>query len=195
MRALTVVVLMTVTDRSAMAAGKTQIHIYMNDHDESALLLGPGIPLASSLFDKIGVKLVWHDGARPAGVTGYALRTLKHAPEAASAEALAGTQMGVTEIGEIAIYRDRVSRFLMEHSNLKNVAAGYVLAHELGHAIEGMPRHSDSGIMKAHWSPDDFQNMVFHKLVFAPIDAELIRGRLAAKSSSQTSQVGQKDKK
>jgi hypothetical protein len=39
---------------------------------------------------------------------------------------------------------------------LAGVLLGHVMAHELGHVLEGISRHSDSGLMKAHWDDHDF---------------------------------------
>jgi hypothetical protein len=47
-------------------------------------------------------------------------------------------------------------------------AAGYVLAHEVEHTMQGVARHSESGILKAHWSTEDFKEMTYHKLAFVP---------------------------
>jgi hypothetical protein len=84
---------------------------------------------------------------------------------------------------EITVYKDRIRRFLDGHASLKGVAAGYVLAHELAHAMQGVARHSESGIMKAQWSGEDFTAMVYHKLAFTPVDVELIHRGLARAAS------------
>ena len=40
-------------------------------------------------------------------------------------------------------------------------------------------RHSDAGILKAHWTRDDFVMMLNQRLAFTPLDAELIREGIA----------------
>jgi hypothetical protein len=45
--------------------------------------------------------------------------------------------------------------------------------------MQGVPRHSESGVLKAHWSNDDYQEMIFHKLVFTNLDVDLIHRGLA----------------
>ena len=71
-------------------------------------------------------------------------------------------------------------RFLNAHPSLSGVGAGYVLANELAHAMQGEARHSKSGIMKAHWDTRDFQEMLFQKLAFTAEDVDSIHQRLAA---------------
>jgi hypothetical protein len=51
---------------------------------------------------------------------------------------------------------------------------GYVLAHEVGHVLEGVSRHSDEGIMKAHWAVREYADIKMGKFAFASEDAELI---------------------
>ena len=51
---------------------------------------------------------------------------------------------------------------------------GYTLAHEITHILEGVARHSKSGIMKAHWDIADHSQMRQGQLVFAPEDVYLI---------------------
>ena len=59
------------------------------------------------------------------------------------------------------------------------MALAYVFAHELAHAMQGVARHSETGILKARWSNDDFTAMLFHKLDFTDFDARSIREGLS----------------
>jgi hypothetical protein len=69
-------------------------------------------------------------------------------------------------------------------------AAGYVLAHELGHAMQGVGHHSESGILKANWSKEDFQEMIYHKLAFTPYDIEVIHQGLAIRLALRRLETG-----
>jgi hypothetical protein len=40
--------------------------------------------------------------------------------------------------------------------------------------IEGMDRHSETGLMKAHWSKKEIEEMCFRPLSLAPEDVQLI---------------------
>jgi predicted aspartyl protease len=51
-----------------------------------------------------------------------------------------------------------------------------------------MDRHSDSGILKAHWTGADYTAMRFHRLAFAEEDVRLIR-RAAARSGQLETQT------
>jgi hypothetical protein len=40
-------------------------------------------------------------------------------------------------------------------SDYRDALLGYVLAHEIGHVLEGLVRHSGAGVMKASWNRAD----------------------------------------
>ena len=80
---------------------------------------------------------------------------------------------------EITVYKDRLQRFLADTPVCRKVAAGYVLAHELAHVMQGVARHSESGIMKARWAREDCDAMASHQLAFTQSDVELIHQGLA----------------
>jgi len=50
----------------------------------------------------------------------------------------------------------------------------HVLVHEITHVLEGIARHSASGIMKARWEGADYERMYFAPLPFAGEDLRLI---------------------
>jgi predicted metalloendopeptidase len=55
---------------------------------------------------------------------------------------------------------------------------GHILAHEIGHVLENVARHSDTGLMQANWTRDDISMMIWAGLPFAPEDKALIRARM-----------------
>jgi hypothetical protein len=196
---LTTVVLLAVFGGSMYAAEKTRVDVYISDRDESSELLSPGKVVASAIFERIGVHLNWRSGRLPAtqsaagngALPAFAVRTLQHAPESATGGALASARIVGLSGTEITVYEDRLQRFLDNHRSLAGVAgvgAGYVLAHELAHVMQGVARHSESGILKAQWSNSDFEEMIFHKLAFTNFDAELIHQGLARQLASRRSE-------
>jgi hypothetical protein len=84
--------------------------------------------------------------------------------------ALAYAQLGEARI---EVFSDRILTSVEElvAPNLM----GHVLAHEIAHVLEGVDRHSDEGIMKAHWTNRDYEQMHPHPMQFAPEDVGLIR--------------------
>jgi hypothetical protein len=51
----------------------------------------------------------------------------------------------------------------------------HVLVHEVTHILQGVMRHSDSGVMKAKFTATDIVNMKFHPLGFTDEDLYLIQ--------------------
>src|SRR5580704_15859825 len=194
---LTTVALLAVMGGGSMyAAAKTRVDVYLSNRDDSAQLMGAGKILASGIFEKIGVHVNWRTGELSATRDdagnetlrkAFGIRTLEHAPESATPGALASARILGSSGTEITVYKDRVLRFLDNHSNLAGVGAGYVLAHELAHVMQGVGRHSESGILKAQWSNTDFEEMIFHKLVFTNFDVELIHKGLALQLANSAS--------
>ncbi len=56
---------------------------------------------------------------------------------------------------------------------------GHVLAHELGHVLEGFDRHSEAGVMKAHWDHREVDQMPVKPLSFSAEDVAPIRWGVA----------------
>jgi hypothetical protein len=187
----TVVLLAVIGSGSVYAAEKTCTAVYASDvylskRDGSSELLRPGKLVASSIFAKIGVHLHWREGELPSTQSGagdgaiqrvFGVRMVEHAPKTATRDALASARIVGSSGTEITVYKDRLQDFLNIHSNLAGVSglgAGYVLAHELAHVMQGVARHSELGILKAQWSNADFEAMIFHKLAFTDFDVDLI---------------------
>jgi len=57
---------------------------------------------------------------------------------------------------------------------LPQIVLGYVLAHEITHLLEGISRHSDTGVMKAGWNRTDIFAMRRGRLVLSSEDLDLI---------------------
>ena len=63
-----------------------------------------------------------------------------------------------------------------------SIVLAHVLAHEITHILEDIPRHSESGVMKAWWTIADCDEMRRRPLAFASEDIELIHLGLAARA-------------
>jgi hypothetical protein len=74
----------------------------------------------------------------------------------------------------IVVLFDRVKRSANGPTQVSIVLA-HVMTHEIAHLLEGIARHSKTGVMKAHWNAKDFALMGWSPLPFAPEDIELIR--------------------
>jgi len=143
--------------------------------------------LASRTFHRIGVQLDWHRasssfcGQRWVIQVTYSL----HTPIDLVPSALAYTRP--YEGIHIDILYDRVSG---GNEVERAEVLGYVLVHEITHILQGVARHSDSGIMKDHWNKADFVRMRLVPMLFSEDDVDLIhkglheRADLAASTRS-----------
>ena len=133
--------------------------------------------LAAEMFVGVGVRIEWREG-RPkpslrerAIVAHMAIDT----PQAfmPCAFALARVYEGV----HITLFWDRVQR--KTNSATAGVVLGHVLVHEITHILQGINRHSESGVMKAQWTGQDYSEMTWRPLPFTPDDIDLIQRGLA----------------
>ena len=135
--------------------------------------------VASRAFQSIGVLLKWREGTpTPEAIESHCgeiieLQIDPVAPRGRTLEAAAYATPGASSGTRIHIFYDRVKELAPNVPNLY----GYVLAHEIGHVLQRMARHSAEGIMKARWDGSDYNSMGVYALRFTLEDAALIRDR------------------
>jgi hypothetical protein len=146
----------------------------------AALALGMAQGVTARIFAQVGVRVIWRTGADPAALLPCteAVRIVldEKAPAGFAADALAYATVGAAGTAIHVFYR-RIQR---EHAaGLLPALLGHVFAHEVTHVLENVARHSEEGVLKAHWTQSDFDEMTFRPLRFASVDAELVRARFA----------------
>jgi hypothetical protein len=127
---------------------------------------------ASAIYYAFGVRLRWH--VRPNCEASHDVVRITIAdqePQDAPGDAMAYAHP--YEGRHVLVMYGRVRR--LECYCERNPALGYVLAHEIAHVLEGISRHSESGILKAHWDRADFEAMLNGSLRFAKEDVSLIQ--------------------
>ena len=135
--------------------------------------------LVSRMFAPIDVRIDWRDRrncpANAIRITVNAFTTPSLLPRAlAYALPYEGTH--------IVVFYDRVQEAV--ESRRVPILTAHVIAHEIGHILEGVNRHSGTGIMKARWANDDYSQMAWRPLPFASEDVILIHHGLEARSAS-----------
>ena len=135
---------------------------------------------ASSLFLSAGVKLDWHrevsfcKGQRDAMVVSFTASTPKTFHPGALAYAY--PYEGV----HIEVFYDRIAQ--ADPGLLPSLMAN-VMVHEITHILQGIDRHSASGVMKAVWNSSDYTLMKRGLLRFTAVDVEMIRDGFAARTA------------
>jgi Zn-dependent protease with chaperone function len=154
-------------------APKATVMVCM-DADQHVLM---GVrPLASAMFASIGVRIDWRErGLYPAGKCAIQVQLSYRSAGYGKPKALAYAQ---PYEGTIVIFLDRVQQ--LNHEGGPSVLA-HVLAHEITHVLEGIDRHSETGLMKETWNNQDYAVMRRKPLPFAPEDIRLIYEGLKAR--------------
>jgi hypothetical protein len=165
---------------------------------EASAVSGPILSMAeavaSEILASVGVYLRWANARSPdtqgpsrCGTSGSVQRvdlrftysTARDHKPRALAETFLFAQSGV----HIIVFYDRLERTLALYPKSAGRILGHVLAHEASHVLLRFPGHAENGLMKAHWSQDDYSRMGFKNLGFTPEDATLIRSNLASACS------------
>jgi hypothetical protein len=166
-----------------------QVNVQLNSQVQVPKnLLRDSQQAATVIFARIRVQLIWRGLSQQASkvVAGMgepsthdlAVEIVPHAPSPRNV-ALA-TAMPLADSGvRIVVFYDRVKPLLVGHHAPEATILGYVLAHETAHVLQGIARHSETGIMRASWTDGDFQLMGTRLLTFTPEDVQLVRRRLA----------------
>ncbi|HYL38432.1 MAG TPA: hypothetical protein VEV17_21115 [Bryobacteraceae bacterium] len=146
---------------------------------------------ASKMFARIGVRVQWHSVGRsplPADALVVDMVERGSKDECAGALACAKPYEGI----HIRVFVDRLGATVPK--NMVPALLGHVLVHEITHILQGVDRHSDSGVMKARWDVNDFEQMLGRTLPFTGNDVMLIERGLDARESRLASVVAAKDK-
>jgi hypothetical protein len=158
-------------------------------------LVRDGQEAATTIFSRIRIQLTWtgqwqHASKAVGGCVGepatrdLAIEIVRHAPASFSDVALAMALPDANSGVRIVIFYDRVTPLLRGHHAPQATVLGHVMAHEIAHVLQGVARHSETGIMRARWTQNEFSQMGIGVLTFAAQDVELIRRRLECVAST-----------
>ncbi|HEY7305084.1 MAG TPA: hypothetical protein VH601_13260 [Bryobacteraceae bacterium] len=111
---------------------------------------------------------------------------LPHAPFGFSSQAL-GYSLPCAERGiQVTIYADRIEAVSQHTLACFYRVLGHALAHELGHVLLRSPAHEHLGIMKAVWSPGDWQRAAVTVLGFSSDQARRVQQELQRIENNKT---------
>jgi hypothetical protein len=128
---------------------------------------------ASKILSKAGVRLDWRTHKQSCPADGIDVILSDDTSPDAYPGALAYTTPYAAR--RIVVFYDRTMKAV---SPPEPWVLGYVLAHEITHALQGVSRHSADGVMKEKWNRRDFAAMLRSALAFAPEDIQLIHSGL-----------------
>jgi hypothetical protein len=126
------------------------------------------------MLAQTGVSVRWKDGECPAGDTTIQIRIAARTPETVHPGALAYAEPFAGKMKRITVLYDRV-RFVSERRRgFEGRLLAHVLVHEIGHVLMRTDAHSDTGVMKARWSAEDYDRMARIPLGFTAMERELL---------------------
>jgi hypothetical protein len=181
---------MTITQMAMMAwmagtlahAGQPgqKLTVYLRDRVNTPNTVRvPAKALTAKMFAEIGISLEWctKESEQGSPQPPIIIELVTGTPESRlpGAMAFALPYQGT----RITVFFDRIKT-----ANYPSTVLAHVMVHEITHLVQGISRHSDTGVMKARWAAKDFSEMQFMPLPFAAIDVELIQQGLAKRMAS-----------
>jgi hypothetical protein len=136
---------------------------------------------ASEILQKAGVTIAWQrPGPRGSRVppTWLPIQLVEGTPEEGLSATLAVSYPYADCSKGVTVHLDRI-RSVAPGVSRESALLAYVLVHEITHVIQGVNRHSQTGVMKARWSAQDRAAIFERRLGFEDLDVQLIRQGLA----------------
>jgi len=149
-------------------------------------VLFPAEDTATRMFSQIGVNVQWAnrrhvrncqaDGTsctagRPVEI---GVRMDKVKKPSTSREAYASASPYAVDGARIIVYYAELHEAMRCQPRSEPIVLAHILVHEIAHVLQGVARHSDTGVMQAHWNLGDFATMKQGPLDFSQEDAELV---------------------
>jgi hypothetical protein len=138
-----------------------------------------GLEVASGMFAEIGVRIDWRLEA-PTGGQAQREQAILIRIIAAGTRNLLGRARPI-EGTTITVFYGSM-KWAERIRELAPIYFAHVLVHEITHNLQGLARHSETGVMKELWSLTDLHNMTWKPLPFEPEDVEWIHKGLASRA-------------
>jgi hypothetical protein len=136
--------------------------------------------LAQKMFKTASVELCWKAGAVRSDQTGHAFKIDLRSDTPAWFHPRALAYASRFEGAHIRVFYDRTKT--AAGSELAPTLLAHVLVHEITHVLQATDRHSEEGVMKAHWIGRDLRQMLSGPLPFTALDLQLIQRGLASRN-------------
>jgi len=169
-------VLAAMTAALAASAGAEQkLDVFVNNGERIPFeTIQRAEALASRMFAGADVRIAWH-GIACSGWKGrnhVIIIQLELDTPAAYHRGALGYSLPYEGV-HVSIFYNRIRQ--MDQPNLEPVLLGHAMVHEMTHLLQGVNRHSATGVMKAHWDSGDYLEMKRHILALTPEDIQMIR--------------------
>jgi hypothetical protein len=158
------------------------IHLH-GTHFADALLLSRAQLSAESMLQPAGIRIIWQTGPSrtpdPSCASALSVDLVQSTPPSLRPEALAYAFPYQNASSAITIFYGRVRTY--PHADK---VLAHVMVHEVTHMLQGIARHSESGVMKAGWTKEDYRTMGNSPLPLTAGDIQLIHTGIAKRMPS-----------
>jgi hypothetical protein len=145
------------------------------------------------VYSEVGFQVIWRStGSHPPGCRKeplhqkIVLALAPTSPKGMSDWVLAYTNPYATDGPCVKLLMDRLLPAIQLNPLSSGYLLGNVLAHEMGHVLQGVLRHSETGVMKARWSTMETLNMSKERLHFTAEDVEFMLNNLESQTSARS---------
>ena len=182
MKAMAIVAMAALAGITARA--ERNVRVYVNNDLNTRGVMYQAQERAARAFAEVGVRIDWRtgrpSGAQPGREPVIVVRLAEHTPADYLPGALAFAK--VYEGVHITVFWDRIESECRLAPSV--VVLAHVLVHEITHILQGVNRHSESGVMKSRWTAKDQRAMASKPLPFTALDVELIRHALESRKDT-----------
>ena len=161
----------------------SRVTVYVANEAAQPAVLHDAKAMAAGMFSRAGVRIEWRDHRQAASALSPGAISISFATQTPGsfmpgALAYARPYEGV----HITVFYDRIERIAPRSAKSAAVLA-HVLVHEITHVLQGVDRHSESGVMKADWTGQDYAQMATRPLPFTVHDVVLIQRGLRVRET------------
>jgi len=168
------------------AAGTPTVDVFLPpiNNDQMFMLSFQARPIVDDIFSSVGLKVRWHRApVKGPGCSSEPMhQTILVALSWSSANSLPGAMAYSHPYAQggscVTIFMDRLRTMTGNNPSIGAALLGHVLAHEMGHVLQGVNRHSETGLLKERWSTEEINAMPWQHLQFTENDKLLILNKL-----------------
>jgi hypothetical protein len=180
----------TTASPSGAPANSVSVSVY-NDAGAPARVLVQAEDIATRVFEQAGVQVKWINCpvvaqglpnaavCRKAIFPNYFQQRIAPPRYGVSESSFGVSYLSSEGVGCYSyVFYERVAKQYRGNEQNAAVLLGHVMAHEIAHLLLGTNSHSASGIMRAHWYPQELASANKGLLLFTPDQARAMAERL-----------------
>lgn len=165
-------------EHNAAAATEVEVHVPATTGVIHPRQMLQAQSIASRIYRQAGISLRWrHSGEGSLDCSRRERRVVLRYSTRTPADSHPGAFGFATPYSAagscVTLFIDRVEVLAERNPNAAVHLLGHILAHEIGHYLQGIERHSESGVMKGSWTVRETRLMSSQHLQFTEHDVRL----------------------